>query len=117
MELDNKPMDFADWDKIVDAKLLYILFDEFECYMAKMVDEHKGEPVEKQLDLMDRLLKAVIMFTARAVATLDISLSQSGISPKNTIALTSIMHFIHAYLHTREAPNWSEMDTETDGEN
>jgi hypothetical protein len=106
---EEKPMTKEEWEEILDANLLYILFDEFECYLAKINEQCKGLTPDEHIDVLDRLLKALVMFHARAVATLDLTLSTFGATTPNTIALTTIMHFIHAYMHTRQTGK-SDMD-------
>jgi hypothetical protein len=122
-------MTFEDWDKILDAKLLYNLYDDFECRMAALrtdnndveyseaADREEMERVLKALVMfsarcMERVLKALVMFSARCLATCDTALILTRTSLPNTIMLTYIEHLIHAYNHVKGYSFVAEMEDE-----
>jgi hypothetical protein len=92
-------MKFEDWDIILDAKLLYNLYDDFECRLADISSEDNSREVD--FEKMERMLRAVTMFSARALATADTALVITGGAMPNDIVMTYIEHLIHSYQHLR----------------
>jgi hypothetical protein len=107
-------MTFEDWDKILDAKLLYNLYDDFECRMAALRTDNNDVEYSEAADReeMERVLKALVMFSARCLATCDTALILTRTSLPNTIMLTYIEHLIHAYNHVKGYSFVAEMEDE-----
>lgn len=115
MTEEKQEMKFEDWDKVLDAKLLYNLYDDFECRLAALSSE-MGEFSEMSNETMERVLKALVMFAARALATSDTALVLTGQAHPNDIAMSFIEHFVHAYQHVKGYRHNGEEDGEEDGE-
>ena len=102
-ETETREMTFEDWDKILDAKLLYNLYDDFECRMAALRSENKDREytAEDDREQMERVLKAMVMFAARCLASTDTALVLAQQTLPNSIMLMYIEHLIHAFHHVK----------------
>jgi len=99
----NRVMTFEDWDQVLDAKLLYNLYDDFECRMAALRSDNRDTEytVEEDRNQMERILKALVMFAARCLATTDTALVLTQQCLPNSIVLMYIEHLIHAFHHVK----------------